>query len=280
MSGDRAARNAAVASFYDLMGAFLREVYGENIHYGYWDEGVATMSDAQDRLSDLLTGQLGPLPGRRVIDIGCGTGGLALRVARQGAEVAGVTLSRWQVDHARETAAAAGLADRARFEVADAAELPFPDDAFDAAVIVEVLVHVEDKARVLREVRRVLRPGGQLVFAELVQRHEMDPEQRAAWSAMPMSEVLTLDDYRELLAAEQFDVREAADRIDRVRRSFAETRRAVEDRAAALAGRYPPRVLDRLRRGVLALQDVTEACLGYAVVSARAIAPAHLPPIR
>jgi SAM-dependent methyltransferase len=100
-------------------------------------------------------------PGMRVLDVGCGPGSITLGLvaAVTPGEVVGVDLQPAQVERAREGARSRALAN-ARFEVASAYELPFPDASFDAALAHVVLMHLREPVRALREVRRVLRPGG------------------------------------------------------------------------------------------------------------------------
>jgi ubiquinone/menaquinone biosynthesis C-methylase UbiE len=101
-----------------------------------------------------------------VLDYGCGPGLLSVRLAQEGArEVVGVDLSERQLDEARSHAQAQGVGDRTRFQVADAHETGFPDATFDLAVGVSILHHL-DVERALRELRRILKPGGKAVFAE------------------------------------------------------------------------------------------------------------------
>lgn len=102
-------------------------------------------------------------PGTRVLDIGCGPGTITLGLAKAVApgEVVGVDLQQNMVARARTLAAERGVGN-VRFERADAYELPFAESSFDAALQHRVLMHLADPVRGLREVRRVLRPGGVL----------------------------------------------------------------------------------------------------------------------
>jgi ubiquinone/menaquinone biosynthesis C-methylase UbiE len=108
---------------------------------------------------------LEPSPGRRLLDVGCGTGGdvraLADLVAPTGL-VVGVDGSDTLVREAR--AVSAGPC--AEFVAADAAALPFESGSFDGARVERTLQHVENPAAVLREMKRVVRPGGIIVAAE------------------------------------------------------------------------------------------------------------------
>jgi SAM-dependent methyltransferase len=101
-----------------------------------------------------------------VLDYGCGRGADAIALVRRGAaHVTGFDVSESEVEHARAAAHAAGVADRTTFLVADAHATGFPDGAFDLVRGNSVLHHL-DLVAALRELRRILRPGGRAVFAE------------------------------------------------------------------------------------------------------------------
>lgn len=100
-------------------------------------------------------------PGMRLLDCGCGPGSITVGLAGVVApgEVVGVDIGPVQVEVARALAAAEGVAN-ARFEVGSVYALPFPDASFEAAFAHTVLEHLADPVAALREVRRVLKPGG------------------------------------------------------------------------------------------------------------------------
>jgi ubiquinone/menaquinone biosynthesis C-methylase UbiE len=99
----------------------------------------------------------------RVLDLGCGTGVAARAVASRAGfsgHVTGVDVSPYLAAEARRLAASEGLAETIEFCVGDSQRLDFPDNAFDAAVAHTLLSHVRDPLSVLKELRRVVRPGG------------------------------------------------------------------------------------------------------------------------
>lgn len=106
--------------------------------------------------------------GDRLADVASGRGTTALLAATAyGAEVDGVDLASANVALAAGTAAAHGLEDRARFHHGDAEALPLPDAAYDAALCECALCTFPDKAAAVREMARVLRPGGRLGIADV-----------------------------------------------------------------------------------------------------------------
>jgi SAM-dependent methyltransferase len=116
---------------------------------------------------DALLARAAPAPGERVLDIACGTGIVSLAAARavgpQG-RVLGVDLSQRMVDAARERAARAGLG-HAGFERMDAEHLELPGAGFDVVSCALGLMYLPEPERAVREMLRMLRPGGRLVLA-------------------------------------------------------------------------------------------------------------------
>ncbi|MEV5983279.1 methyltransferase domain-containing protein [Streptomyces sp. NPDC052114] len=144
-----------------------------NIHVGYWDDPTdhRSLDQATDRLTDLVTGKLAAVPGRRLLDVGCGTGRPALRIARAtGADVSGISVSKEDVELARTRADAATLADRVDFRYADACALPFESTSFDGAWAIESMMHIRDRTTAIAEIARTLRPGSPLVITDVLLR--------------------------------------------------------------------------------------------------------------
>jgi ubiquinone/menaquinone biosynthesis C-methylase UbiE len=134
------------------------------LEYAPWR--ATTLGAITERLErTVVLGLAGPLEGRDVLDVGCGDGAYALAAARAGAHVTGLDRSAAPVGAARARAEAEGLA--IDLGVADAGALPFPGDEFDVVLAVTVLCFVDEQARAIAEMARVLRPGGMLVIGEL-----------------------------------------------------------------------------------------------------------------
>ncbi len=106
--------------------------------------------------------------GERLLDLATGTGDLALEMARlaPAARVVGLDPSPRMLAQAESKVAAAGLAGRVALEPGRAEQLPFGDDAFDAATIAWGIRNVADRPAALREMARVVRPGGRVVVLE------------------------------------------------------------------------------------------------------------------
>jgi ubiquinone/menaquinone biosynthesis C-methylase UbiE len=119
----------------------------------------------RERLREILE----PKPGERMLEVGPGTGYYSLPVAEwvgPDGTLDVLDVQQEMLDHTLGRAARSGLSNIAPTR-ADARELPYPDDHFDAAFLVTVLGEIPDQEAALRELRRVVRPGGRIVVGEL-----------------------------------------------------------------------------------------------------------------
>lgn len=103
-----------------------------------------------------------------VLELGCGSGGYALHLAKNvGCSITGLDVNAAGVHNANQLAKTSGLAARAHFEQCDASKnLPFNDKTFDAVFSNDVLCHVPGRLNVLCEMFRVLKPGGRMLFSD------------------------------------------------------------------------------------------------------------------
>ena len=138
-----------------------RETYGEDMGQSSWVTG-----HEYRRFFDLL--ELAPTD--HVLDIGCGSGGPAIFLARERrCRVTGVDVNEAGIQAGLSHARRASLDHKVHFRRADVREpLPFPDQTFDAIVCMDAMCHLPDRCRLFGEWRRVLRPGGRMLYTDPV----------------------------------------------------------------------------------------------------------------
>lgn len=141
--------------------------------YDTWRERRINQERYQEERLAQLERVCGPLAGKRVLDLGAGMGGFAVAAALRGAKVTASEYNRAYCTIIRLRAARHGL----RIPIANAAGegLPLPDSSFDAVVCWDVIEHVRDPQLVLREIARVLRPGGAALVTVINRRAWVDP---------------------------------------------------------------------------------------------------------
>jgi cyclopropane fatty-acyl-phospholipid synthase-like methyltransferase len=270
----------AVAGFYDDISGLMTELFGGSLHEGYWDspDDPATMAQASTRLTDVLAAELEVGPGSTVLDIGSGTGAPAIRVARStGADVVGITNSPVQVEQAVRSAQQAWVADRVTFRCEDATTLTSPSGSFDAVLMIESIFHLPDRLTALREVARVLRPGGRVVLTDVLERgtavttdvavgnlaEHSQSQGRPALVARPVA----LADYPSLLAEAGLYPVEVRDITEHtVARTLACLRQRIDADYPSLIRTFGVRAVDQYR-SLLPLLEAAEFGYGMVVAS-------------
>jgi ubiquinone/menaquinone biosynthesis C-methylase UbiE len=169
----------------------------------FWNRREAFVALGHDggRAAALVLDAAGPLEGP-VLDLGSGMGVMARELARRGLAVESVDVSAEDQEVAASLTAGSGLETRIRFTTADGAALPFADGTFASAVSFNVLHHLADGASVLRDVVRVVRPGGVLVLADFsAEGFDFAARVHVAEGAVHPEGPVTLDWARGFLAA-------------------------------------------------------------------------------
>ncbi|KTT34763.1 fatty acid methyltransferase [Pseudomonas oryzihabitans] len=161
---DKATDASAISYHYDLSNDFYRLWLDPELVYScaYFKTGTEDLATAQRDKLELLCRKLRLQPGERLLDVGCGWGGLARHAAREhGVQVHGITLSREQLELGRARVAAEGLTDRVTLELLDYRDLP-EDGRYDKVVSVGMFEHVGHANLPLyfRKLFAAVRPGG------------------------------------------------------------------------------------------------------------------------
>lgn len=156
----------AVAHHYDVGNEFYALFLGQTMTYScaYFQSDQAGLDVAQTSKYDLICRKLGLQPGMRLLDVGCGWGGMAIHAASYyGVEAIGVTLSQEQADLARERVSAAGLSDRVEIRYQDYRDVA--DGPFDAVSSIGMFEHVglTQLTEYFTRIKTLLVPGGRFL---------------------------------------------------------------------------------------------------------------------
>ena len=146
-----------------------------------YDRYARVLSFGQDpRWRSFLVSRVEAAAGQTVLDVASGTGAVAIELARRyGCSVVGIDQSAEMLAAGRRRVASAGVADLVRLQEGRAESLPFADQTFDAVTFTYLLRYVDDPGTTLRELSRVLRPGGTLASLEFFV--PPNAAARAAW---------------------------------------------------------------------------------------------------
>ena len=157
---------AAISHHYDVSNAFYRMVLGPSLTYScaVFHDPADTLEQAQANKHELICRKLDLQPGMRLLDVGCGWGGMVLHAAREhGVTAVGVTISSRQAELAEKRVGEAGLSDQIEIRQQDYRELA--DGPYDAISSIGMFEHVgEDRmAEYFGRLRTLVRPGGRVV---------------------------------------------------------------------------------------------------------------------
>ncbi len=256
-----------IGRYYDQMSQFYSIYLGQNIHAGYWPtaDDDTPLLEAQERLTNIMIDYLQVGAGQRVLDVGCGVGGPAIRLARvTHCTVVGITISQSQVQQATELAKAEGLSDKVEFRHIDAMKMPFDDVSFDSAWAFESLFHMPDRLHVLREIARVLRPGGRLVLTDTVEVSPLTDEQKAALaSAFGMVSLIKVDQYSGVMKAAGFKDIKVIDISQETRKTIPKMLEPDNQKYEKLLNAYGQEFMSMMAQNLPAVAEIHARALGY-----------------
>lgn len=265
------------AAHYDRVTEAWGLLLGDELHWGVFESGDEPLDVATAELTTRMIAASQLSPGLRVLDVGCGSGTPARRIATEhGVEVLGITTSAVGVEAATQESARLGV-DTVSFEQRDGTANGLPDASFDRAWVLESSHLMPDRRALISECARVLRPGGRIALCDIIRRREIGFAElkerrhefavlRSAYGAARMD---SLEIYSGLMADaglvvdEVVDItRETLPTLDRWRATAAEHRDAV-------IGLIGQESLDTFEESLDILQAFwQDGTLGYGLISA------------
>jgi cyclopropane-fatty-acyl-phospholipid synthase len=220
----------AVIYHYDVSNDFYALWLDRRMVYScaYFHSPDDDLDTAQERKLDYICRKLRLRPGQRLLDVGCGWGGLIIHAAeRYGVDATGITLSQPQTNLASQRIAAAGLADRCRVEVRDYREVSAPPGGYDALVSVGMFEHVGAELLPIyfAQALRLLRAGGVFLNHGIASRATNQPQHGPNFSdtyVFPDGELVPINTTLSAAEGAGFEVRD----VESLREHYALTLRA------------------------------------------------------
>lgn len=266
------------AAHYDRVTEAWGLLLGDELHYGVFVTGDEPLDVATAELTSRMIAAAEFEPGQRHLDVGCGTGTPACRLAEeQDLEVLGITNSQVGVDFAAARAAERGTTN-ASFELRDGTDNGLPAESFDRVWALESSHLMPDRKALVNECARVLKPGGRFVLCDIIRRREIpflelrDRREefavlRAAYGAARMD---PLEGYVELAEAAGLVVDRADDLTTETLPTFRHWQANVDrhrDRVTELLGEESVATFERS----LGILDAfwRDGTLGYGLMAAR-----------
>lgn len=176
--------------------------------------------------------------GDRVLDIGSGLGGPARYLAySRGCRVTGLDLTPAYCEIAEKLTGRVGLSEQVNFRQGNALEMPFENASFDGVYTQHVNMNIADKPRLIREIRRVLRPGGRLAMYEILAGNGEPLQFPVPWARTPgISFLATPDELGDMLTGEGFTLEQREDQSAQAIQFFVDMLAGKGHKAASPVG--------------------------------------------
>jgi len=161
-------------------------------------------------------------PDMHILDVGCGVGGSTRRLSQQtGCCATGIDLSNEYIDAAERLTQLLNMQERVSFHAASALALPFDDATFDGAWSIQMSMNIEDKPGWLRELHRVIKPGGRAVFYEVCGNRNTPVYFPVPWAQdSSMSFLEAPEIFRDMLTSAGFVIDTWNDKTELARKAF------------------------------------------------------------
>lgn len=248
VSDATARRVQETQAYYDgSADAIYRDIWGENVHLGYFESEDEDLPTAMARSNVRMTEHAGFAPGQEVLDVGCGYGAFARYLAQTyGCHVLATNISEKELAWGRELTEQAGLADKVGFEYADFHKLAYDDGRFDVYTSQEAFLHAADREQVLAEAFRVLKPGGRLVFTDLLVRQDTPMAMRGKIAErVNTPNMWDTPEYIEALTRCGFVIKRVDDWSENVARTYGWVRGQLESRREEFVAKIGTEVVER-----------------------------------
>lgn len=206
--------------------AFYSTVWGgQDLHVGIY-ETTRDIGEASDITVDTMAERLTIGPDTRILDIGAGYGGAMRRViGRNGGSATCLNISEIQNDTNRYRNRRQGFSDRIKVVHGVFEDIPEKESSYDVVWSQDAILHSDQREKVLAEVWRVLKPGGEFIFTDPMQADDADPKAlQPVYDRLSLTSLGSFRFYREAAEALGFETVEQADMTNQLRNHYARVR--------------------------------------------------------
>ena len=226
---------------------------GEDLHVGIYQDEEESIFDASRRTVQRMASKLSHLgPDSYVLDVGAGYGGSARYLAHTyGCQVVALNLSERENERGREMNKEQGIDHLVQIVDGAFEELPYGDETFDIVWSQDAILHSGDRAGVMSEIARVLKPGGELVFTDPMQVDNC-PEGvlQPIYDRIHLSAMGSPGFYREELKKHGMTELEFDDQSSHLPRHYGRAHKELERREPQLDGLVSQAYIDRMKTGL------------------------------
>jgi sarcosine/dimethylglycine N-methyltransferase len=232
---------------------------GEDLHIGDYT-GTSVIREASDRIVYRMIDKLGDLgAGARVLDLGAGYGGAMRKLVKAtGAQAVCLNISETQNDYNRAKIREAVLGDSIAVRHGVFEDVPEPDASFDVVWSQDAFLHSDQRATILAEAFRVLKPGGTLIFTDPMQADDVTPGAlQAVYDRLQLNDLGSMQFYRQAAEATGFALVEQEDGLHNLRTHYARVLEELQANEALL--RDAGASLEYLSKMAIGLQNWVDA---------------------
>jgi ubiquinone/menaquinone biosynthesis C-methylase UbiE len=220
-------------NYYTSMNSALKKLNNEYtmLHYPYYRSDNDTFLEAQSNLTDYCVSHFDSMEGKDVLEIGCGNGVQAKYIQNKfkPGNITGIDLNRANIEIANSEKDRKGLKN-IDFRIDDAQELKsVKDHSYDIVVNIESAFHYPDKALFIKEIFRVLKPGGHFVIADILNRPDYS-SRRNLWKKKMVLYHWPLKNYNQALEEANLKIRHQEDITPNVIKGFGNYRDWLKSR--------------------------------------------------
>ncbi|CCD72180.1 Sterol 4-C-methyltransferase strm-1 [Caenorhabditis elegans] len=170
--------------YYSVMSTVIDEYFGGNFHFVPPKFEGQKLEEALKSLHCHIAEKLELSENVHCLDIGCGIGGVMLDIADFGAKLTGVTIAPNEAEIGNEKFANMGISDRCKIVAADCQKMPFEDSTFDVAYAIYSLKYIPNLDKVMKEIQRVLKPGGKFIVYDLIKTNDYDKDNKEHYKTL------------------------------------------------------------------------------------------------